>query len=295
MLKGVLWRHLPVHNLVLGTQLDPLGGLVASDGAHVVLAKVVTFLRRDTCLVSDLMEPWPDIIGEEGYLAAARGIGRQYQLDKPVPLAGNQPSVELVSLRGLRHHSYHVVNQAPALVENTVILFECLVEDNMGSLTWTTASNDCEVHREVLYPARSESGNLFFRLPSKLTLNVFLDLGVVILLHFGVLLYGLVLGTGLDEMHLHVHVLVSERNDLSPNAVIVVGIVRPLQIQVLFDERAARHVAPPLEKLHPRLQPLLVRFRRVDAIAAVLFAADVQLEVFDVATQRLLPISSSNY
>ena len=64
MLKGVLWRHLPVHNLVLGTQLDPLGSLVASDGAHVVLAKVVTFLRRDTCLVSDLMEPWPDVVRE---------------------------------------------------------------------------------------------------------------------------------------------------------------------------------------------------------------------------------------
>ena len=47
------------------------------------------------------MEPWPDVVGEEGYLAAARGIGRQYQLDKPVPLAWNQPSVKLVSLRGL--------------------------------------------------------------------------------------------------------------------------------------------------------------------------------------------------
>ena len=44
MLEGVLWRHLPVHNLVLGTQLDPLGSLVASDGAHVVLAKVGTFV-----------------------------------------------------------------------------------------------------------------------------------------------------------------------------------------------------------------------------------------------------------
>ena len=206
MLEGVLWRHLPVHDFVLGTQLDPLGSLVASDRAHVVLAKVVTFLRRDTCLVSNLMEPWPDIIREKGYLAAARGIGRQYQLDKPVPLAGNQPSVELVSLRGLRHHSYHEINQAPALVENTVILFECLVEDNMGSLTWTTASNDCEVHCEVLYPARSESGNLFFRLPSKLTLNVFLDLGVVVLLHFGVLLEGLVPGTGLYKMNQHVEI-----------------------------------------------------------------------------------------
>ena len=162
----------------------------------------------------------------------------------------------------------------------------------MGSLTWTTASNDCEVHCEVLYPARSESGNLFFRLPSKLTLNVFLDLGVVFLLHFGVLLYGLVLGTGLYEMHLHVHVLVSERNDLSPNAVIVVGIVRPLQIQVLLDEDAARHVTSPFEKLNPRLYPLLIRFWSVRAIATVLFTANVQLKVFDVVIQVLGPVST---
>ena len=117
-----------------------------------------------------------------------------------------------------------------------------------------------------------------------------LDLRVVVLLHFGVLLEGLVLGTGLDEMHLHVHVLVGERDDLPPNAVVVVGIVRPLQVQVLLDERAARHVTALLEKLHPRLQPLLVRFRRVCAIAAVLLAADVQLEVFDVAVQGLGPV-----
>ena len=165
----------------------------------------------------------------------------------------------------------------------------------MGCLAWAAACNDSEVHREVLNPARTESGHLFCRLPTKLTLDVLLDLGVVVLLHLGVLLDGLVLGTGLDEMHLHVHVLVSERNDLSPNAVKVVGISRPLQIQELLDEGAARHVISPFEKLHPRLQPLQIRFRRVGAIAAVLLAADVQLEVFDVATQRLLPISSSNY
>ena len=93
-------------------------------------------------------------------------------------------------------------------------------------------------------------------------------------------------------MHLHVHVLVSERNDLSPNAVIVVGIVRPLQIQVLLDEDTARHVTSPFEKLNPRLYPLLIRFWSVRAIATVLFTADVQLEVFDVVTQGLGPVST---
>ena len=122
-----------------------------------------------------------------------------------------------------------------------------------------------------------------------------LDLGVVVLLHLGVLLEGLVPGTGLDEMHLRVHVLVCERDDLSPNAVVVVGIVRPLQVQVFLDERAARRVTSPFKKLHPRLQPLLVRFWSVRAIAAVLFAADMQLEVFDVAAQGLRPVSSSIY
>ena len=57
------------------------------------------------------------------------------------------------------------------------------------------------------------------------TLKMLLDLRVVDLLHFGVLLVWLVLGTGLDKMHLHVHVLVSKRDDLPPNAVVVVGIV----------------------------------------------------------------------
>ena len=120
-----------------------------------------------------------------------------------------------------------------------------------------------------------------------------LDLRVVVLLHLGVLLEGLVLGTGLDEMHLHVHVLVGERDDLPPDAVVVGGIVRPLQVQVLLDERAAWHVTSTFKELHPWFQPLLIRFRRVFAIAAVLFAADVQLEVFDVATQGLRPVSSS--
>ena len=51
-----------------------------------------------------------------------------------------------------------------------------------------------------------------------------LDLGVIVLLHFGVLLIWLVLGSGFDKMYLNIHVLVSERNDLSPNAIIVVWI-----------------------------------------------------------------------
>ena len=52
-----------------------------------------------------------------------------------------------------------------------------------------------------------------------------LDLGVIVLLHFGVLLIWLVLGSSFDKMYLYVHVLVSERDDLPPNAVVVVGIV----------------------------------------------------------------------
>ena len=130
----------------------------------------------------------------------------------------------LVRLRCLGHHGSHIVNRAPALVQCTVILANGLVEDDVGSLARTTASDDREVHREVLDPAGTESGYLFFGLPFKNTLDVLLDLGVVVLLHFGVLLYGLVLGTGLYEMDLNIHVLVSERNDLSPNAIIVVWI-----------------------------------------------------------------------
>ena len=114
-----------------------------------------------------------------------------------------------------------------------------------------------------------------------------LDLGVIVLLHFGVLLDGLVLGAGLDEMHLDVDVFIGERDNLPANAVVIVGIEPKLQIQVLLDKHGTRHVAPLLKKLHPWPQPLKVRIRRADAIAAVLFASDVQLEVFNVAAQGL--------
>ena len=114
-----------------------------------------------------------------------------------------------------------------------------------------------------------------------------LDLGIIVLFHFGVLLDGLVLGAGLDKMHLHVDVLIGEGDDLPANAIVVVGIAGKLDIQVLLDKHGTRHVAPLLKKLHPWLQPLKVRFRRVGAIAAVLFASDVQLEVFNVAAQGL--------
>ena len=120
-----------------------------------------------------------------------------------------------------------------------------------------------------------------------------LDLGVIVLLHFGVLLDGLVLGAGLDKMHLHVDVLIGEGDDLPANAVVIVGILPPLQIQVLLDKHGTRHVAPLLKKLHPWLQPLQIRFRRVGAIAAVLSASDIQLEVFNVAAQGLQPVGSS--
>ena len=114
-----------------------------------------------------------------------------------------------------------------------------------------------------------------------------LDLSVEVLLHFGVLLDGLVLGAGLDKMHLDVNVFISERDNLPANAVVVGGIVPKLGIQVLLDKHGTRHVAPLLKKLHPWLQPLKVRFRCVGAIAAVLFASDVQREVFNVAVQGL--------
>ena len=61
----------------------------------------------------------------------------------------------------LGHHSSHIINLAPALVQCAVILANGLVEDDMGSLARTTASDDREVHREVLDPAGTESGYLF--------------------------------------------------------------------------------------------------------------------------------------
>ena len=109
VLKGVLRRHFPSHDLVLGDQLDPLSGLITPQRTHVVPSFVRTLLRWNTCLVSDPVEPWSDAIVEEGYLTKARSICQLHQFDKPVPLAWNQPSVVLVGLRRLLRHCCHVV------------------------------------------------------------------------------------------------------------------------------------------------------------------------------------------